>query len=122
MFWPIFARGLWPKTFNASFSQTNQPVNKQRRQKKGVKIFLNVTYLHKTQPGQKTAGNFPNFLKKSTRQMFGCPGLDAGLNTSRFGGDIAIPIDETRRIFFRLVYATSNQVIKPIDKTSFQFL
>ena len=53
--------------------------------------------------------------------MFGCPGLDAGLNTSRFGGDIAIPIDETCRIFLRLVYATSNQVIKPFDKTSFQF-
>ena len=52
--------------------------------------------------------------------MFGCPGLDAGLNTS-FGGGIAIPIDETRRIFLRLVYATSNQVIKPLDKTSFQF-
>ena len=57
----------------------------------------------------------------STRQMFGCPGLDAGLNTSWFGGDIAILIDETRRIFLRLVYATSNQVIKPLDKTSFQF-
>ena len=53
--------------------------------------------------------------------MFGCPGLDAGLNTSRFGGDMAIPIDETRRIFLRLVYATSNQVIKLLDKTSFQF-
>ena len=53
--------------------------------------------------------------------MFGCPGLDAGLNTSRFGGNIAIPIDETRRIFLRLVYANSNQVIKPLDKTSFQF-
>ena len=53
--------------------------------------------------------------------MFGCPGLDAGLNTSRLGGDIAISIDEIRRIFLRLVYATSNQVIKPLDKTSFQF-
>ena len=53
--------------------------------------------------------------------MFGCPGLDAGLNTSQFGGDIAIPIDETRRIFSRLVYATSSQVIKTLDKTSFQF-
>ena len=53
--------------------------------------------------------------------MFECPGLDGSLNTSRFGGDIAIPIDETRRIFLRLVYATSNQVIKPLDKTFFQF-
>ena len=34
--------------------------NKRRRQKKRVKIFLNFTYLHETQPGQKTAGNFPN--------------------------------------------------------------
>ena len=50
--------------------------------------FLNFTYLHKTQPEQKTAGNFPNFLKISTHQMFGHPDLDAGLNTSQFGGDI----------------------------------
>ena len=53
-----------------------------------MNIFLNFTYLHKTQPGQKLAGNFPN-LKISTHQMFGYPGLAAGLNTSRFGGDIA---------------------------------
>ena len=49
-----------------------------------MKIFLNFTYLHKTQPGQKTAGNFPYFLKESIRQMFGYPDLDAGLNTSWF--------------------------------------
>ena len=83
-----------------------------------MKIFLNFTYLHKAQPGQKTAGNVPNFLKISTRQMFGYPVLDAGENTSRFCGDIPIPIDET---FSRLVYATSSQVIKTLDKTSFQF-
>ena len=29
------------------------------------------------------------FLKISTHQMFGYPDLDAGLNTSRFGGDMA---------------------------------
>ena len=34
------------------------------RQKKCVKIFLNFTYLHKTQPGQKTTGNFPNFFER----------------------------------------------------------
>ena len=28
-----------------------------------MKIFLNFTYLHKTQSGQKTAGNFPDFFK-----------------------------------------------------------
>ena len=78
MFWPIFARGPWPETFKTSFSRTNQTVNKRRRQKKRMKIFLNFTYLHKTQPGQKTVGNFPNFLKISARQMFGYPGLDAG--------------------------------------------
>ena len=38
-------------------------VNKRGRQKKCVKIFLNFTYLHKTQPGQKTAGNFPDFFE-----------------------------------------------------------
>ena len=56
--------------------------------------------------------------------MFGYPGLDAGQNTSRdiaFRGDIAIPIDEACKIFSRLVYATSNQGIKPLDKASFQF-
>ena len=63
MFQPIFARGPWPETFKASFSPTNQTANKRRRQKKRVKIFLNFTYLHKTQPGQKTAGNFPNFFE-----------------------------------------------------------
>ena len=62
MFWPIFALGLWPETFKASFSRTNQTANKRRRQKKCVKIFLNFTYLHKTQSGQKTAGNLPNFF------------------------------------------------------------
>ena len=66
-------------------------VNKRGRQKKCVKIFLNFTYLHKTQPGQKTAGNFPDFLKESIRQMFGYPDLDAGLNTSRFLKVIAFP-------------------------------
>ena len=63
MFQPIFARGPWPETFKVSFSRTNQMANKRIRQKKGVKIFLNFTYLHKTQPGQKTAGNFPNFFE-----------------------------------------------------------
>ena len=57
-----------------------------------VKIFLNCTYCHKTQPGQKTIENFLKFLKISTRQVFGYPCLDAGLNTSRFGGDIAFLI------------------------------
>ena len=64
-----------------------QTANQRGRQKKCVQIFLNFTYLHKTKPGQKTAGNFPNFLKISTHQMFGYPDLDAGLNTSQFGGD-----------------------------------
>ena len=56
-----------------------------------MKIFLNFTYLHKTQPGQKTAGNFPDILKESIRQMFGYRDLDAGLNTSRFLKVIAFP-------------------------------
>ena len=63
MFWPIFARDLWPETFKASFSRTNQMANKRRRQKKRVKILLNFTYLHKTQPGQRPAGNFPNIFE-----------------------------------------------------------
>ena len=55
--------GPWPETFKASFSRTNQTANKRGRQKKCVKSFLNFTYLHKTQPGHKTAGNFQNFFE-----------------------------------------------------------
>ena len=51
------------KPFKSSFSRTNQTANKRGGQKKCVKIFLNLTYLYKTQPGQKTAGNFPNFFE-----------------------------------------------------------
>ena len=42
-----------------------------------MKIFLDFTYLHKTQLGQKSAGHFP---KISAEKMFGWPCLDAGLN------------------------------------------
>ena len=63
MFLPIFARGPRPETFKSSFSRTNQTANKRGGQKKCVKIFLNFTYPHKTQPGQKTAVNFPNFFE-----------------------------------------------------------
>ena len=65
--------------------------NKRGGQKKSVKIFLNFIYPYKTQPGQKTAGNFPNFLKESTRQMFGYPDLDAGLSISWFLGVMELP-------------------------------
>ena len=37
--------------------------NKRGRQKKCVRIFLNFTYPYKAQPGQKTAGNFPDFFE-----------------------------------------------------------
>ena len=90
MFYPIFARSPWPETFKALFQRTNQTANKRGRQKKCVKIFLNFTYHHKTQPGQKTAGNFLNFFEDiyCTQQLFRYPGLDAALHTSQFGGDI----------------------------------
>ena len=114
MFWPSFARGQWPETFKASFSKTNQTANKRRRQRKRVKIFLNFTYLHKTPPGQKTAGNFPNFLKTSTHQMFWYPGLDAGLNSSRFGGDLAFSERQNRRRLAK----PSLRHFKSGDKTS----
>ena len=70
--------------------------NKRRRQKKCVKIFLNFTYPHKTQPGKKPQEISRIFLKMSTHQMFGYPGLDASLNTSRFGGDIAFSDKQNR--------------------------
>ena len=68
-----------------------------------------------------------NFVKRSVRQLFRHPGLDAG------GMPVKIPHtfveierfqstnDETRRIFSMLVYVSSSQVIKPLDKTFFQF-
>ena len=43
----------WPEVFKASFSRTNQTANKRKRLKKRVKISPNVTFLHKTRPGQK---------------------------------------------------------------------
>ena len=92
MFLPIFARGPWPETFKSSFSsRTNQTANKRAGQKKCVKIFLNFTYLHKTQPGQKLLEISRIFLKISTHQMFGYPDLDAGLNISWFLGVMAFP-------------------------------
>ena len=48
----------------ASFSRTNQTVNKQGRPKERVKIFLNSTYLHKMQLGQRTAGTFPIYFEE----------------------------------------------------------
>ena len=78
-FWAIFyatgyrvLSGL-PHTPVTSLVKYSPPGGKER-----VKIFLNFTYLHKAQPGRKAAGNFPNFVKISARQMFGHPGLDAG--------------------------------------------
>ena len=59
----VFAHGLLPETFKDAFSRPNQTTNKRRRHEKRVKIFMNLTYLHKTQPGQKTAGNVPNFFE-----------------------------------------------------------
>ena len=56
-----------------------------------MKIFLNFTYLGKTQPGQKAAGNFPNFLKISSRQVFGYLRLHAGLDISWFPRVMAFP-------------------------------
>ena len=53
--------------------------------------------------------------------MLGYPVLDAGLNTSQFGGDIVFSDKQHRPRLANLVYATSSQVIKPLDKTSFQF-
>ena len=52
--------------------------------------------------------------------MFWYPGLDAGLNTSRLGGDIAFPIGKIGSVLPSPVNATSSQVVKPLDKSSFQ--
>ena len=114
MFWPSFARGLWPETFKASFSRTNQTVNKRRRQKKRVKIVLNHIYLNKTQPGRK--------LLEISRFFLNVYSPDVMVSRFRYpGGDIAFPIDNIGRGLPSLVYATSSQVMKSLDKTSFQF-
>ena len=56
-----------------------------------MKIFLNFTYPHKTQPEQKLLEISRIFLKESTRQMVGYPDLGAGLNISWFLGVMAFP-------------------------------
>ena len=48
------------------------------------------------QPGQKNHEISRIFLQISTQQLFGYPGLDAGLNTSLFGGDIAFSNGQNR--------------------------
>ena len=53
--------------------------------------------------------------------MFGSKSLDAGSNIFKIGGVIASPIDKIGEGLSRPVYATSSQVIKPLDKTSFEF-
>ena len=70
--------------------------NKRGKEKKNMKIFLNFTYPHKTQPEQKLQEISRIFLKMFSHQMFGYPGLDAGLNTSRFAGDIAFSDKQNR--------------------------
>ena len=57
-----------------------------------MKIFLNFTNLHKKQPGQKTARNFPNFFE----DIYAPDVWDAGLNTSQFSGDLAFSIRQHR--------------------------
>ena len=46
---------LWPMagTFKALFSVTNQMVNKQRRQKRSVKMFLNLSTFIKRNQDEK---------------------------------------------------------------------
>ena len=69
------------------------------------------------QPGQKAAGNFSNFSKKSALQVLGYPGLDTVLNTSRFEGGITFLIAKIAQgLFYHL---KSND--RSLDKTSFEF-
>ena len=105
MFWPIFAYGLWWETFKASFSQTNQIANNRRRQKKHVKIFQNFTYLHQTQPGQKTVGNIPNLFEDIDSPDVWV--LDAGLNTSPFWFRYSVSDRQNQPRLAKSVYATS---------------
>ena len=96
MFLPDFVRGPWPETFKASFSRTNQMAHKRGRQKECVKIFPTLPTLIKRNEDKKMLGTSQIFLKISTHYMFGYPGLDASLNTSLFGGDIAFSDRQNR--------------------------
>ena len=67
--------------------------NKWGRQKKRMKIFLNFTYPHKTQPGKIMLQISRIFLKKSTFHTLGHSSLDASQNISRFQG---VMVPQTR--------------------------
>ena len=71
-------------------------VNKRGRQKKCVKIFSTLPTFIKRNQDKKLLELYQIFLKISTHHMFGYPDLDAGLNTSQFGGDIAFSIRQHR--------------------------
>ena len=66
-----------------------------------MKIFLNFTYLHETSPGQKTDGNFLNFLK---------PSLEAGLRAHCRGADWANNTTKKKRIRQGLVISLYSEI------------
>ena len=60
------------------------------------KFFSTISTFIKHNQGKKLEKISQMFLKISTQKMFGYPGLDACLNTSRFGGDIALSDRQNR--------------------------
>ena len=69
MLLPTFAPGPWLETTTASFYWTtpraSPKVNKRRRQINPANVFLNFTYLHKMEPGQKLLAIISqNFLEE----------------------------------------------------------
>ena len=61
-------------------------MNMRRRQKKPVYIFLDFTptYLDKSEPGQKTTGNFSNVFEEFYSQDAWHSNVDASLDISWF--------------------------------------
>ena len=76
------------------------------------KISKNFTYLYETQPGQKIAGNFPNFLEHFYMPDVWVPSFGCRFNTSWSGGNIAFLIGKIGLGWPSLVYSTVSHVIK----------
>ena len=70
--------------------------NKRGKEKKYMKFFSSLPTLIKRNQNKKLQEISRIFLKMFSHQMFGYPGLDAGLNTSRFAGDIAFSDKQNR--------------------------
>ena len=93
-------------------------VNKQGRQKKCVKIFLNFTNLHKTQPGQKTAGlsklNFHKFKHNFSNTLNPLCPINDGIEDTEHFLLLCHAYDQERRDLLNSV----NAILRPHGLTN----